>query len=690
MQRMLLRNNLNEQTNWYDTMTADPLPHTASPAATSIRPLTKRGPIPAQARKDLFDRRDSSFFRPVPSPVRAWRAVTAAATVALFAVAAPAAGAQAESAQDQPSTTQPTWTRTIYVDHEHGDNAAAGATPETSRKTVPARDELEPGVRVLFKGGVRYPAPIRITSSGTDRHPVVFDGNADGEWGEGRAILDGAGLLGPWRETGKTPKGLTIWETDLPNNFKWDHQYFHIWQDGEPLRIASSANLEDNLMIAEDGKYWHGQMQKKDKGVLIRDPKNFGDLKDGWEHTAIWYYGNNNHTYRAKAIGFDRASSSLRFKQIQMGGGKLTYALLNHPDVLDAPGEYLVRPDKKTVRLITIDNADPGAAALRYSRSSVGIANPTSSHIIIRGFHITGTLGDSVRIGKRGGRGRATHVHVEDFEAVGSGAVRAVTASDVTIEHGNLYEITGFRPIFIDRCDRVRVAWNRLRRSQSGITGFGAVNSLFLGNDVRETLNIHGNAMTIYVGSHNTWLIGNTLVGGRAGIGLALRNSNDLIIAFNTIRGGKALCQWMDPKGGSPMTICNNTILGSFLLRLTSIRKIELYNNFIANYHRVFKTEDLRVHSHNIYERVYEPMLGDETNRIRKRRELFTWKPIGHPKPEAWEEILAKGRKDRPSIVPGGLEVNTIGARDKDGELPDLKRVIMPASQSVSEKGDNE
>ena len=613
--------------------------------------------------------------------------MTAAATVAFFAVAAPAARAQADPARDQPPTGQPAWTRTIYVDHEHGDDAAAGATPETSRKTVPSPDELEPGVRVLFKGGVRYPAPIRITSSGTDKHPVVFDGNADGEWGEGRAILDGAGLLGPWREAGKTQEGLTIWETDLPDNFKWAHQYFHIWQDGEPLRIASSANLEDNLMIAEDGKYWHGKMQKKDKAVLITDPKNLGALQDDWKHTAIWYYGNNNHTYRAKATGFDRASSSLRFKQIQMGGGKLTYALLNHPDVLDAPGEYLVRPDDKKVRLITIDNADPGAAALRYSRSWVGIAIPTASHITVRGFRITGTLGDSVRIGKRGARGRATHVRVEDFEAVGSGAVRAVTARDVTIEHGNLYEITGFRPIFIDRCDRVRVAWNRLRRSQSGITAFGAVNSLFLGNDVSETLNIHGNAMTIYVGSHNTWLIGNTLLPGRAGIGLALRNSNDLIIAFNTMRG-RALCHWIDPEGGSPMTICNNTILGSVLLRLTSLHKIELFNNYIGNYNRSFQTKQLRLHKHNLYGRIYKPHLDDkETNLIRKRGDVFA-NGMGHPKPEAWEALLSKGHSYRLPIVPGGLVVDTIGARNQDGELPDLSRVTMPGTPSTAKQGE--
>jgi hypothetical protein len=579
------------------------------------------------------------------------------------------------------------WNQTVYVDFEAGNDTATGDSPESARRTVPEMDQLKPGMRILFKGGVRYPAPIVIASSGTEDRPIVFDGNADGEWGEGRAILEGAGLLGPWREAGKTAEGLTIWETDLPENFLWDDQYFHIWQDDKPLRIASSADLADNLMIAQDGTYWGGAMLKQGRQVLVRDPKHLAGLADDWKHVAIWYYGRNNHTYHAKALGFDRETSSLRFKQLQADGGGLSYALLNHPDVFNAAGEYLVQPDEEKVRLITIDKVDPGTAAIRYSRSWVGIAIPTSSHVTVRGFRITGTRGDSVRIGKRGA-GRATHVRVEDFEAAGSGAVRAETAGDVTIEHGNLYEITGLRPIFIDRCDRVRVAWNRLRRSQSGITAFGAVNSLFLGNDVSETLNIHGNAMTIYVGSHNTWIIGNTLLPGRAGIGLALRNSNDLIIAFNTMRG-RALCHWIDPEGGSPMTICNNTILGSVLLRLTSLHKIELFNNYIGNFDRLFKAEDLRVHSHNIYGKPYESMLRDKSSLARKGNDLFTWNPMGHPRPEAWEEVLSKGYRYRLPIVPGGVEVHTIGARNRDGELPDLSRVTMPEPASTPQEGDD-
>ena len=609
-------------------------------------------------------------------PVRARRAVAAAATVVLSTALGSSAAAQADPAQKEPPAKQPTWARTIYVDYDDGNDEADGATPGTARRTIPPQDRLGPGVRVLFKGGVRYPAPARITRSGAPGNPIVYDGNADNEWGEGRAIVEGAGTLGPWREAGRTEDGLTIWEADLPAKFDWINKNFRVWQDDKPLRVASSADLKDNLMIAEFKKYWHGRMKPTKKGSTIEDPKHLAPLGDGWKHTAICYHGRANHTYMQEATGFDTQTSTLHLKKLAINPGGITYAVLNHPGVFDARGEFLVRPDKKTIRLIPLMDTKPGPGSVRYTKRGVGIVNRTSSHILIRGFRITGTSWSSVWIGKRGASTRPTDVRLVDYEVVGSGAVVTEYASDITIEHGNLMEVGGKRPIFVDRCHRVRVAWNRLRRTQSGITAFAAKNSLFLGNDVRQTLDIHGNAMTVYVGSHKTWIVGNTLAGGRAGTGLTLRNSNNLIIAFNTIHGGPAFGQWAEPKAGSPMTICNNTIFGSFLIRPASVRRSELFNNFIRKYHRGINTAQLQLHSHNIYE-IGGAQGGGKTSMVRKRNELFRGR-LGRPSPEGWK-ILAHGRKHRLPIAPGGIEANYIGARNQAGELPDLSAVTIPA-----------
>ncbi len=94
----------------------------------------------------------------------------------------------------------------------------------------------------------------------------------------------------------------------------------------------------------------------------------------------------------------------------------------------------------------------------------------------------------------------------------------------------------------------------------------------------------------------------------------------------------------------------------------------------------MFDTAKLPLYSHNICEKVYAPMLGNATNLIRKRGELVS-DLLGHPKPAAWKEILAEGREQRLPILPGGLNVYYLGARNKDGMLPGLSRVSMPVSQ---------
>jgi hypothetical protein len=111
-----------------------------------------------------------------------------------------------------------------YVDFAHGSDRNAGTTPTTAWQHAPgdpaatgtpANVTLLPGDSVHFKGGVVYNGTVVLTFSGEPGRPITYDGNLNGTYGTGRAILDGRGrALGPRADQygfqgGETWNGVT-------------------------------------------------------------------------------------------------------------------------------------------------------------------------------------------------------------------------------------------------------------------------------------------------------------------------------------------------------------------------------------------------------------------------------------------------------------------------------------------------
>lgn len=132
----------------------------------------------------------------------------------------------------------PLFGATYYVDFERGDNQADGLTPRTAWKhspgdrnatDTPGSVELQPGDTVVLKGGVRYFGEIEWRVSGSEEQPIVLDGNTEGTFGEGPAILDGARLITDWKscESADHVLGNPRWkeimyadlDADLSSNF---------------------------------------------------------------------------------------------------------------------------------------------------------------------------------------------------------------------------------------------------------------------------------------------------------------------------------------------------------------------------------------------------------------------------------------------------------------------------------------
>lgn len=89
-----------------------------------------------------------------------------------------------------------------YVDYDQGSDTNSGTSMLTPIKHCPgdpkatkiaASLKLVSGDRIIFKGNTIYKGSISLNWSGSsNKSRIVYDGNTNGQWGTGKAILDGA------------------------------------------------------------------------------------------------------------------------------------------------------------------------------------------------------------------------------------------------------------------------------------------------------------------------------------------------------------------------------------------------------------------------------------------------------------------------------------------------------------------
>ena len=89
---------------------------------------------------------------------------------------------------------------TYYIDFASGDDGNPGTAVsapwkhcpgDANASNVPLGTSLAAGDKVFFKGGVTYKSSVDIKWSGAPGNPIIYDGNSLGEFGAGKAIMDG-------------------------------------------------------------------------------------------------------------------------------------------------------------------------------------------------------------------------------------------------------------------------------------------------------------------------------------------------------------------------------------------------------------------------------------------------------------------------------------------------------------------
>lgn len=604
-----------------------------------------------------------------------------AALLLLLPLAGLLAAAPAASAQEPRYAG-----RTVHVDHDGGDDARDGLTPATARKTVPPPETIGPGTRILFKGGVRYPRLIYVRTGGTAEAPVVYDGNSRGEWGEGRAILDGSVEVGPWTPAGTNPRGLPIWSTPLAPldtaKARDPGEAPILFQDDRRARLATSADVEDNWRPGQLELFFAVPRDRATDAAIV-DPERVARFGSDWRGARLHLHYGNNHLGVFRVQRVDRETGTIHHQSAdKIRAGPVRYALLNHPDVLDVPGEFLLDEAEGRLLYIPFDGADPNRVEMRAPTLRAAFGATAASHVVMRGFRVTLNDGVGAQAGSNRSPARVRGVRIEDNEFVRSGGVVLIRADEGVVRDNSIFEPLRGQPIFVRRSDRVRVEGNIVRRGTTGITAYGATNSLFAGNDTRETLGVHGNAMTIYEGSHNTRVVGNVIVSGLAGTGLTLRESDGLTIAFNVIRASRlAVAQWAQTPGGDAIDFLNNTFLGPVRIRPETAAKSRFVNNYIVNFEMQKGLEAFPVRVHNVYGGRSPASVKPERYRTGEAflppARAFRFEGGDaldvRPAPSA-REVLARGTELRLD----GLAVSHVGALDPDGRRPDLSQVGLP------------
>lgn len=154
---------------------------------------------------------------------------------------------------------------TYYVDYEGGNNLADGRSPQTAWKHspgdskaagIPAAVKLLPGDVIQFKGGVQYAGEISLKVSGSAGNPIILDGNSDGRFGSGPAILDGSRMITNWQRVASADY--------VQGNPRWN----------EIVYADLDVNLSSNFNQT-------GFVSHRDAGVLLQAPWQSVFLIDG-------------------------------------------------------------------------------------------------------------------------------------------------------------------------------------------------------------------------------------------------------------------------------------------------------------------------------------------------------------------------------------------------------------------------
>ncbi len=521
--------------------------------------------------------------------IRTWLSLSSIAFVLSTAVAASATAA------------------TYYVDASNGNDSSSGTVDApwaTIRKAVAS---LQPGDTVLVRGGI-YRESITININGTADQRVTIQAYPDET-----PILEGTRAITGWTQCTANEPGLSVLGVVNPH-------YANIYR----ARVTADSLDPENAMILEGGELLQMARFPDQSGAVFDKVREYASLSDSrnwaqrnylWDPARlnqpsdywngamirIWSHAANNVVLKNMIADFDQSEGKITFETplsadlISTGSLPDAYCIVNHPHIVDKPGEYYINPiptnGEYTVYLWPRATSDlEQSVAISVSDVSMYFLAGYGNYVTIDGFDIRGFAGDEART--TGGiicphsaaHAGTTIRNCRVYNTRGKAGIWLHTGNGDIIERNEVYNIQGGFGILLSSTVYGIVRDNAVSNTtRTCIYTSGSSKSQFVGNRVGGG-GVHANGMSVYQGSKDI-LVANNIVTD-ASHAFTLSTSSNLTIFNNIFHGfaGYVVSEWGDCSG--TVAVLNNAILGgpdvTCGLKINNKATYIVKNNFLA------------------------------------------------------------------------------------------------------------
>jgi hypothetical protein len=467
---------------------------------------------------------------------------------------------------------------TEYYVATTGNNTTGDGTISNPWKTITkGQSMLAPGDTLFVRGGTYYES-VTLTKQGTAGNPITIKAYP----GE-TPFMDGTIPINGWVKVSSDDLYLTvlgqinpyydnIYKVKVPASILPSDRYrVKLFENKKVCRNAIWPNQELNYgLTPEDFQSLNPNGESFGYTDRLIDKTNLNQGQDYWKGARLAVHlAQNNFDTQLREI--NRSSDGAVYLSSDLtcpisGSGTRdadVYAIINHPHVLDKPGEFywvqdINDPSYYWLYLWPSNIYDLGSISIS-SISSDAISLSDKSYISLSGFRIYGYVGKGINIQGNNPVSNTgieiSNIAIEDNFNAG---INAYNVNNLTIKNCIIsrVESNGIY-VFGDSSDVV-FRDNTVYSSASTNIGFrGVINGRLLNNTMYGIVGGHGNGMAIYGYDHEPSPHGSRKILAaynefRNRANLAMHWDGDYIIWGNTFDGQEIVSSLVSKWSTSP------------------------------------------------------------------------------------------------------------------------------------------
>jgi len=416
-----------------------------------------------------------------------------------------------------------------FVDFDEGADTNRGTGRNTPWKHCPGDPqagavagsvELAPGDVVRFKGGIVYRRMIEVRASGLEGKPILYDGNSNGTWGTGRAVIDGSEPVTGWRkcagpeDADNSPHWRNLYYTWLPADT--DVLTLNLCDGQTMLYLAQSTNPPTPFRMDDPKLLWKTDDTDMHDQEQLADPQRLaGKPASAFDDALMYLCAFGMRMAAAKIESYDPAKGQVRYEKIKLRTYPDTrYAILNAVWTLDRPGEYVLkrRPDAQgRLKLLLWPPTRDSLRAITRSVRDTGFDLCGCSHVTVGGFAVRKLSPRQGRIhrgaftkrqrGSKNEGGSGLTIRDNEISLLWKTPAMYLTILQHSrVEENHVHDCALGGTILLDSANDSVCKNNRLERvGTTGIDFYRCHRSQLIGNQVSDIYGVHANGLTVYL-----------------------------------------------------------------------------------------------------------------------------------------------------------------------------------------------